>query len=110
MTAALRLPDGVQEGVQLRMVGGAHLHRPRPWVGRVDVVAVNGPAAAAGGVPEEELNDAAGARQLAPRGGVVYASHKTSLSAGYPLRWMTSWHWRHSQTRFSGVSSPPCER
>lgn len=67
----LRLAHRVQEGVQLRVVDGAHLHRPRAGIGRVYVVAVDGPAAAAGGVPEEDLNDAIGAREGSPRLRVV---------------------------------------
>jgi hypothetical protein len=71
MAAALRLPDRVQQGVQLRMMRRAHLHRAGARVGGVYVVAVNRASARAGGVPEEELNRAVCAWKGPPRGGVV---------------------------------------
>ena len=52
----------------------------------VDVVAVDQPTAGAGGIPKQMLNDALGARKLAPPLGVVDRSvHDRSLPITVPI-------------------------
>ena len=56
------------------MVGGAHLHRPRIGVQRVDVMVMDQTPAGAGSVVEEFPNDAVVARQIPPPLSVVHRS------------------------------------
>ena len=83
MRAAAPTAQRVQNSVQLRVMRGAHLHRPAVRVVRVDVMVVDQATAGARCVVEQDVNDAVVAGQLAPRTGVVDRSvnHAASLAS-----------------------------
>jgi len=70
-----------------RVMGRAHLDRPRVRVRRVDVVVVDQPAARAGGTVKQEADNAVVARKSAPFGCLIHGSvHRQSLRKSVPIR------------------------
>jgi hypothetical protein len=72
--------------VHLRVMTVTHLNRPRTRIVGVDVMVVDQPSARAGGVTEQNMDDALSAREFAPPLGVVDRSFHAAVPFPTPHR------------------------
>jgi hypothetical protein len=73
--------------MQLRVVAGAHLQRPRVRIVGVDVVVMDLPGARASRTAQQQVDGAVATREFAPRLGVVNRSVFHAASLAQTLRY-----------------------